>query len=496
MKRTQGGAGRCARYLFILLPLILAGCPRPAGPQQVANTQAPPKSETPVTTEAPQGEDPGTPTTKAKRKPKKGETEADVLVNETIDDLEDYWQDKMRDVYDKTYKPIKTRHAYDQKTPALGCGGSPPPYERAKMNASYCPVNDSISWDRGTLIPYLTKNFGEFSVSVAIAHEWGHAIQFRGGVDENAKTILLEQQADCFAGAWSKNAQSGKGKKIRLQSGDLEHGLSALVFIRDEVGQDPDAQNAHGSAFDRINAFQEGFEQGPQRCREYGEGNEPAIVEMPFQTREDQARGGNYPYDEFTDDTGKHPGAADFVSADLAGYYKVKAEAAGLSLPDEAPLLMPYTVGSQPSCDGNEMDDEEARDNIYYCEAENFIAYDDDLMRAVYDSIGDLGVGTLVAEQYAVDAQLNSKIDPKSDKAVLQQSCMTGAWAFSVANGEADGKNGRQAITLSPGDLDEVVQAFLAFGQDPNKQNINAFARTSSFRTGYQSGEEACKLQK
>lgn len=481
--------------MIILISLVGAACTK-TPPQQAIN-QAPPKTETPKTTEAPPGDpkDPSTPTTKAKRKPKKGETEGDVLVNETIDDLEDYWTKMMPEVYDIDYKAVKTRHPYDQNTPALGCGGSPPPYEKAKFNASYCPVNDSISWDRGTLVPYLTKNFGEFAVSIAIAHEWGHAIQKRGGVPERSKTILLEQQADCFAGAWGKNAQSGKGKSVKPQSGDLEHGLGALVFIRDPIGEDPNASNAHGSAFDRINAFQEGFEQGPKRCAEYTK-NAPAIVEMPFNTKEDAQRGGNYPYDEFSDKDGKHPGAADFISADLAAYYRQKGKAAGLTLSSDPPLLMPYNVGQQPTCGGESMSDDDARDNIYYCKPDNFIAYDDDLMRAVYDSIGDLGVGTLIAEQYTVDAQQNSKIDSKSDNAVLQQSCMTGAWAFTVANGEANGKDGRQAITLSPGDLDEVVQAFLAFGQDPSKKDVNAFARTSSFRAGYQSGEEACKIQK
>ena len=50
-------------------------------------------------------------------------------------------------------------------------------------------------------MPHLAKTFGTFSVALVLAHEWGHAIQDRAGNDDE-QTVYLEQQADCFAGAF------------------------------------------------------------------------------------------------------------------------------------------------------------------------------------------------------------------------------------------------------------------------------------------------------
>ena len=46
-------------------------------------------------------------------------------------------------------------------------------------NASYCPRDDSVSWDRGSLIPNARKYFGDIAVAGVLAHEFGHAVQTR-----------------------------------------------------------------------------------------------------------------------------------------------------------------------------------------------------------------------------------------------------------------------------------------------------------------------------
>ena len=47
---------------------------------------------------------------------------------------------------------------------------------------------------------------------------------------------------------------------------DIELGMIALVEVRDPVGTDVLEPGGHGSAFDRIGAFQEGFYYGVGAC--------------------------------------------------------------------------------------------------------------------------------------------------------------------------------------------------------------------------------------
>ena len=56
-----------------------------------------------------------------------------------------------------------------------------------------------------------------------------------------------------------------------------------MIAIRDQPGTSPDDPFAHGSGFDRIAAFQDGFENGAQKCKEYAdEQRGPAHGRDPF----------------------------------------------------------------------------------------------------------------------------------------------------------------------------------------------------------------------
>ena len=104
-------------------------------------------------------------------------------------------------------------------------------------------------------------------------------------------TINKELQADCFAGGWTRAQSDGAGS-FKLAPGDLESSLAALLQFRDVPGTAADDPSAHGSAFDRVNAFQEGFESGPERCAEYFD-TPPVVVELPFGSDQEQSSGGN-----------------------------------------------------------------------------------------------------------------------------------------------------------------------------------------------------------
>jgi predicted metalloprotease len=89
----------------------------------------------------------------------------------------------------------------------------------------------------------------------------------RGG---NALSVMMELQADCFAGVWGYHA--GKSRHL-LETGDIEEGLNAAAAIGDDRLQ-RQAQGyvvpesfTHGSSAQRVRWFQQGLNSGdPGRC--------------------------------------------------------------------------------------------------------------------------------------------------------------------------------------------------------------------------------------
>jgi predicted metalloprotease len=76
----------------------------------------------------------------------------------------------------------------------------------------------------------------------------------------------------------------------------------------------------------------------------------------------------------------------------------------------------------------------------------------------------------------------------------LNGDCLAGSWAASVQSG-ARATNG-QGLSLSPGDLDEAIRAFIVFGggtREPGAKTTNSpFARLTAFRKGFEQGPTAC----
>ena len=95
-------------------------------------------------------------------------------------------------------------------------------------NAYYCPGDDGIVFDSAALVPVLIGHYGTAALAVAIAHEFGHAVQDRVGGSPadgassdgaRAPAILVEAQADCHAGAflaWAADGNSRAGTNSRV----------------------------------------------------------------------------------------------------------------------------------------------------------------------------------------------------------------------------------------------------------------------------------------
>jgi predicted metalloprotease len=161
-------------------------------------------------------------------------------------------------------------------------------YAGSSTGPFYCPGDQKVYVDLG-FYQELKDRFGapgDFAQAYVIAHELGHHVQHLIGIDqavrqrqaadprnENAYSVAMELQADCFAGVWGhETAQRGI-----LERGDVEEGLNAAAAIGDDRMQraagrrvTPDAFT-HGSSEQRVAWFRKGLESGDiKACDTFG----------------------------------------------------------------------------------------------------------------------------------------------------------------------------------------------------------------------------------
>ena len=121
-----------------------------------------------------------------------------------------------------------------------------------------------------------------------LAHEVGHHVQRITGIEgqvrqlqqsrpdqQNALSVRLELQADCFAGVWGNTAaRSGRAAqgKVELESGDVEEGLNAAAAIGDDRiqrmsgGRVAPDRFTHGSSEKRVTWFRRGLQSGDMKA--------------------------------------------------------------------------------------------------------------------------------------------------------------------------------------------------------------------------------------
>ena len=203
----------------------------------------------------------------------------DAGIDATLADIQNFWSQAMPDTYGQQYEAIPADRvlAYSESNPPPNCddgGQTQAPYEEVAGNAFYCSNGDFVAYDEQGLLPKLREHFGEFAVGLVFAHELGHAVQARVGYDPSA-TVYLEQQADCFAGAWAQHVADSEDENVHLSTSDLDNALAGLLTLSDPSGIDGAQDGAHGNGFDRVSAFQDGYEGGAAGVRRLPEQRRP-----------------------------------------------------------------------------------------------------------------------------------------------------------------------------------------------------------------------------
>lgn len=196
-----------------------------------------------------------------------------AFVSTVLASTEDVWQDLFRQA--GSNYPAPKLVLYRGATPtACGMGQS-------AMGPFYCPGDQKIYLDMD-FFDTMTRQLGapgEFARAYVVAHEVGHHIQKLTGatdqvdslrgrasqVEQNAASVRLELQADCYAGIWANRADQAKNW---LDPGDIESAINAAQQIGDDTLQRrsqgrvvPDSFT-HGSSAQRVRWFTQGYKAG------------------------------------------------------------------------------------------------------------------------------------------------------------------------------------------------------------------------------------------
>ena len=153
-------------------------------------------------------------------------------------------------------------------------------FASAATGPFYCPGDEEVYIDL-SFYEELDNRFkapGDFAEAYVVAHEVGHHIQKLLGISDkmenlrqqltegeyNKYSVMMELQADFFAGVWGHYVQ----QKGILEAGDIEEALNAANAIGDDrlqkgsQGYVVPESFTHGTSQQRMYWFKKGFDTG------------------------------------------------------------------------------------------------------------------------------------------------------------------------------------------------------------------------------------------
>ncbi|MFI7576437.1 neutral zinc metallopeptidase [Micromonospora sp. NPDC049497] len=203
-----------------------------------------------------------------------------------VNSIQAYWRTALPQAFGEQYKASDTVFFSQGVNTACGQADS-------GVGPFYCPA-DSLVYIDLTFYRVLADQLGaegEFAQPYVLAHEYGHHVQNLLGTNEQVRrqqqrdpdnandlSVRLELQADCYAGAWAKNATGTAdegGQKIftSITEQDIQQGVDTA----EKIGDDAISERAnrpvnkdeftHGSSAQRRDWFTRGYDSGdPKTC--------------------------------------------------------------------------------------------------------------------------------------------------------------------------------------------------------------------------------------
>jgi hypothetical protein len=292
--------------------------------------------------------------------------------------------------------------------------------------------------------------------------------------------LVSEQQADCLSGVYMRWVAEGHSPRFTLNTGDgLNNLLAAMIAFRDPLLNESDVEvgeDEHGSAFERVSAFQFGFTDGAASC-------------AAIDSKEIDQRRGDLPVLLPDDQTGELPVTEDSVRAIL--------DAMGILF---APTKPPALTFESQNCP-----DARVTPPVAYCPASNTIIVDlPELEKTGTPSEAGDGGGLVTGDNTAYSILVSRYMQAiqkahggvalDNAEAALRTACLTGVATVKMTH-EVTTPDGN-TIALTAGDVDEAVSGILVNGlvaSDVNGESVpSGFSRIDAFRVGVLGDEARC----
>ena len=410
-----------------------------------------------------------------------GDDDTDRIARNALADVLDYWTQTFPEVFGEDFGSVEggfwsidPATTSDSDLPESGCFDRD--VEELSDNAFYCPPDDAVYYDRAWMSD-LADEYGPFVIAEIMAHEMGHAVQGHAGIDD--ESIVVETQAECFAGSWTRWVVDGNSRHFTVRAPALDPYLLGYLYFGDPAGSDPMMAGAHGSLFDQLSAFQEGYADGPQACVAFDSSR--LYTEQEFDPTDHS--GGNLPFDEsvgFADDTL----AAFWRQAFSTGYADTPALGGSFSPPQ---VRAADGAGMVCGGQGEELD-------LEYCAEDGSVRYDSSgLLEPAYDEVGDFAVDALLSLPYGMAVRQQRGLSTDDPEAVTSVVCAAGWYARELYAGAVTGS----PVEISPGDVDEAAVVLLQYATMRSvlpDSGLSGFELADYFRQGFVDGGSACGL--
>lgn len=190
--------------------------------------------------------------------------ESDSFLQEVVNDLDAFFSDVLSYTA-TTYRSPGVVLVTEGSSAMSACGPA-----QSGFWGFYCPPDGTLYLEDALLSGLVDQGL-DFAAAFVVAHEWAHHVQTVLGFERTTRpqswnqvhSIELELMADCFSGAWARDAL-GRG---RIAVEDVEE---AMQFTVERLGDpnyiDEYDQQAHGTGQQRVTAFMNGFQEGFSGC--------------------------------------------------------------------------------------------------------------------------------------------------------------------------------------------------------------------------------------
>jgi predicted metalloprotease len=408
-------------------------------------------------------------------------SDIDRLAASSVSDVEEFWETAYAENFDGDFAPAADLISWDSTgyDGAEFCGTE----TIGLVNAAFCYPEKTIGWDRGELLPSLQKANGDMGVAIVLAHEYGHSVARQAGLNrKGTPTLVSEQQADCLAGAYMRWVAEGNSSRFTLNTSDgLNNVLAAVIAFRDPVLSEGDEEvglDEHGSAFERVSAFQFGFTDGPSSCA----GIDPQEIDQ---------RRGDLPVLLPEDQTGD----LEITEASV----RQIVDALGIVFTPKNPPQLSFDAAAAADCP-----DARPSQGVAFCPATNTITVDLPELQVLGTpseqgpsgglATGDNSAYSVLMSRYVQAIQHERGSTLNTAAAALRTACLTGV-ATAKLSKEITTPDGN-TIALTAGDVDEAVSGILTNGlvaSDVNGDSVpSGFSRIDAFRVGVLGEQDRC----